>query len=93
MPLPVEPLGEPPYRGFEIGRIIGLHGYKPAWRSIVPGSQWIEGYIYAHDELDDLILLAKQCIDWRYNEYTLEVQLGRSLTIEDVMAFHKVGEL
>lgn len=89
--LRVTPLDVPSYRGFEIGRITGRHGYKPAWR--IPGREWVECFVIADDDFEDLVRLAKECIDFRYNEYALEAQIGRPLTMEDIITLHKTGEL
>ena len=91
----VRPLrDEPEYRGFEIGYIVGLHGYLAAWRIVSSSAlvRWVEGHIYV-DTIDEIPQLARECIDYYYNEYTLETQLGSTLTMTERLAFHKAGLL
>lgn len=77
------------YRGHSIGRVLGIHNcWKGTWRHVFdPG--WIIGSVLADDE-DDAIRLAKECVDYRHRESLLALQLGRRLTMADLMAWKRV---
>lgn len=70
------------YRGFTIGYVEGLYGYRPAWRSSLE-NKWRESYVYA-DSFDDIEVLARQCIDFQYKESAKEIEIGRAPTIDEL---------
>lgn len=77
----------PPYRGFRIGHIEGGHGHKAAWKSSLE-DRWNEGNLYV-DSADEVPQLATDCIDFICRTEVEEVELGRKLTSEELVALHK----
>lgn len=74
------------YRDFDIGVMTGLHGYLAAWRSTLKGEQlWTEGHIYV-DTLNEIIPLAKECIDFQLRIEVYERLLLRKLTLKETGA-------
>ena len=68
------------YRGFKLGYLETSYGCKAAWRSSFENS-WNVSNLYADsNELEDVILLAKDCIDYQYKLEAREVEAGRKLT-------------
>lgn len=75
------------YRGFELGWTLGLHGYLAAWRSSLDDG-WCLGHVYV-DVREECGQLAKECVDYFYAQDAREVELGRKLTMDEVLALGK----
>ena len=70
------------YRGYEIGHIRTLKGFRPVWRSSFE-AKWIVCGLYVND-IDSVEITAKENIDFRYAEEAESISLGRQLTIDDL---------
>ncbi len=71
------------YRMHQVGRVLGLHGWKAAWRHALD-DDWIISSVYADDK-KDAFRLARECVDYRERESLLALRLGRCLTIADLI--------
>lgn len=75
------------YRGFRMGWTMGPHGFKAAWKSSLE-TEWTISCVYAKSNTD-AIVLAKQCIDFRYKSDAVEANLCRKLTTQEIIEIGK----